>query len=1325
MRYCLLTAVVVVCARLSCTFAQCPSIDYAQRSTYAPYVAAGWDTVIGCTGQGVWLQATSVVTSATFNGTYRVESIPFNPPHPFNTGTQIFLNEDDKFAAAISLPFGFCFFGQTFNTACVGANGVISMGSSMARQNCEYDYSRFSPIPNTRFPIKNAIYGIYEDIDPRVRTNVTNRGIYQAVVGQYPCRQLCVSWNGIAQYGRSFLGISNSSLYSTYQIVLHEGTNIIDVYVKIRKCCSTTNNGLGTIGIQNAAGTSAFTAPGRNGWTGDIDSSEAWRFIPQGPLNYTVTWYSGTDTSAASGTVVGRGDSLFVAPTTTSTYTARLTYMACNGLSYDLTTLVTVGIDTCRASVSASALQVCPMQEVQLSLSTPPCAYVKSVLWSNGDTSRSTTVQPAATTQYSVAVTYHNGCVDTIIQTIAVSDTMLVSHSDTVVENQLPWTYRGRRFPAATSNASFVYNDTMGCPVRESYSLHVWHNVLDTADSTVCENGLPLVWNNHTFASAGTYTTTFAGGASHGEDSTLTMRLMVSNITNVTIRDTVVENSLPTTVCGTAVSTGASDTIVRLTTVNNSGCDSLVEYRLHVWRNVQAEADSIVCHNKLPIVWNGQTFVGGGSCVVNLLTTHGADSTLTMTVSVVGNPAATVRDTVVERGLPHSYRQRTYSAPVSGDTFVVANTAGCDSIVTYSLHIWYNTTGQTDTVVCHNMLPLQWHGHLFDTVSPLTTAMSRVDTLIGVGMHGVDSILTMTLYVGPVYSVEVFDTICNDIRLLFCSEYCDSSGVYVCHSVTGNGCDSIVTLRLTIKQELHRNVYDTVYERELPYSRYGLTLRDRPAPRGMTQYDTSSLYTIYNTIGCDSVIHYELHLYLNSYDTVVASCCVNQLPFVWLGYRFDVGGIVNDTMLSHNGADSIVSFLLAVHDTSHTTMQVSACDGYRWIDGYRYTASTTSPVVTLRTVYGCDSIVHLDLTVYQVMRTVESVVACDSFVWDNGHTYFVSTNTATKTFEGSSGCDSIVTLNLAIYNSRHTELTDTLCSSERYRFGAGRMLSDPGTYYDTLRTYRGCDSTVTLHLAVRPQPSLAIVSEYQCRTANYLLTAQSNVDCFLWNSVPYDPALNEQETNRVVSVNPQQTTVYTVTADYYQRLTCPSFSSVTLDPVPPINVELEVSPTFLTHDRNLLTAIDRSHGHIGRNWFIDGEYMGSNAYVYYTNIDKDSIPVMLEVYNNICRDTAYRLVQVRKYALWIPTAFTPDAKEGSDVNRTFAAVGEGIAEFEMNVYSRNGVLVFHSSNIHDGWDGTYRGQRCPQGAYTYVIRYRHIGTNEAYGNETGAVLLIR
>ena len=1303
--------------------AQCPSIDYALRSTFAPYVAQGWDTVAGCSGQGLWLQASTVVTSASFNGTYRVDSIPFDPPHPFNTGTQIFLNEDDKFANAISLPFGFCFFGQTYNTACVGANGVISLGSSMARQTCVYDYSRYSPIPNTRFPIKNAIYGIYEDIDPRVNTNVANRGIYQAVVGQYPCRQLCVSWNGISQYGRG-VGFFHmvSQYYSTYQIVLHEGTNIIDVYVQTRRCCSTTNEGLGTIGIQNAAGTSAFTAPGRNGWTGDVSTPEAWRFVPQGPLNYNVSWYLGTDTSAATGILLAaHGDSLFVTPDTTTTYTARLTYMACNGLSYDLTTQITVGIDTCRAAIAASASQICPSQPDTLSVVPRQCANVEHVLWNTGDTSRSIVVRPTATAHYTALVTYHNGCTDTLGYSVIVSDTMIAYRYDTIVENQLPWSHRGHSFTAPAARTAFVYTDTTGCPVRENYSLHVWMNVRHTADSSVCENNLPLVWNGHTFASAGTYVTTFAAGASHGEDSTLTMRVAVRRNTYSTLYDTAVQNSLPLTVCGTAVTTMAADTSLTITAANQAGCDSVVSYHLHVWCNVSARADSAVCRLSLPLTWNGHTFADSGAWVANMLTTHGADSTLTMHVSVNENPTVWVGDTIVERQLPWRYRGLSYNA-AARDTFVVANASRCDSIINYSLHVWYNTSGRADTAVCYNHLPLRWHGWLFDTTAAMPTAMSRVDTLRGMGMHGVDSILTITLHVSPVYSLAIYDTVCTGGRF-FCGRQCDSMGQYRCTLTTSQGCDSVVTLHLTVNSETHSYEYDTVCQRDLPFARYNLHISGIAAPHGVVHYDTSTTYTIHNTSECDSVIHYHLHINLNSYDTVDTACCANQLPLTWRGRRYTRGGMANDTLPSHNGADSVVSFRLTVRDTSQTTMHVEACDSYLWIDGRRYTYSTSAPQVTLRNSLGCDSVVRLELIVDHVLHTVCEVTACDSFTWIDGNTYSSPTTTASVTFESDEGCDSVVTLHLTLHHSQHTYLFDTFCRSEQYRFGAGRVLTDPGTYHDTLRTRRGCDSIVTLRLAVRQQPPLEIVSTYSCRTACYTLTAQSNVDYYSWSASPDDPVLSPFVHNKVIYVSPQQPTVYTVCADYYDHTTCPSFRSISLEPLLPVKAEIEVSPTFLTYGNNRLTAIDRSHGHDGRNWYLFGEYYGSNAYIYYTNIEGDSVPLMLEVYNSSCRDTAYRLVQVRKYALWVPSAFTPDAADGT--NRIFAAVGEGIAQFEMHVYSRNGVIVFHSDNIHEGWDGTYRGTRCPQGAYTYVIRYLHIGTNEAYEVTTGTVLLIR
>jgi hypothetical protein len=45
---------------------------------------------------------------------------------------------------------------------------------------------------------------------------------------------------------------------------------------------------------------------------------------------------------------------------------------------------------------------------------------------------------------------------------------------------------------------------------------------------------------------------------------------------------------------------------------------------------------------------------------------------------------------------------------------------------------------------------------------------------------------------------------------------------------------------------------------------------------------------------------------------------------------------------------------------------------------------------------------------------IDSIIACDSYTWIDGITYFSSNNTAMTTISGQNGCDSVVTLNLNI-----------------------------------------------------------------------------------------------------------------------------------------------------------------------------------------------------------------------------------------------------------------------------------------------------------------------
>lgn len=75
--------------------------------------------------------------------------------------------------------------------------------------------------------------------------------------------------------------------------------------------------------------------------------------------------------------------------------------------------------------------------------------------------------------------------------------------------------------------------------------------------------------------------------------------------------------------------------------------------------------------------------------------------------------------------------------------------------------------------------------------------------------------------------------------------------------------------------------------------------------------------------------------------------------------------------------------------------------------------------------------------------------------------------------------------------------------------------------------------------------------------------------------------------------------------------------------------------------------------------------------------------------------------------LWVPNAFAPASGDPElqvfhvRLNRNDAS----ISNFKMAIYNRAGHQVFSSMDINTTWDGTYRGNRLPQGAYVYVLYY--------------------
>lgn len=310
--------------------------ELRSQASACPSVNAGPDQTV-CPGQCTNLTATIQGTLGTT--TYAVQNIPYSP-YAYGAGTQVLINIDDTWTNAINLPFCFQFFGTTYNQFVIGSNGLISFNLAYAGGFCQWSFTAANAIPNNGVPI-NAIMSPYHDIDPSITGANTACDVRYAVYGTAPCREMVISWYEIPMFNSPC-----HSMLATQQIVLHETTNIIDMYIQNKPLCTSWNGGLAIQGIQNATGTVAYAVGGRNAtqWTATNDGK---RFMPTGPPNYTLTWYG------PSGSL-GSANPITVCPASTTTYTATVVNNTCAG---NITVSDQVTVFTTAAGVTTTGAQ--------------------------------------------------------------------------------------------------------------------------------------------------------------------------------------------------------------------------------------------------------------------------------------------------------------------------------------------------------------------------------------------------------------------------------------------------------------------------------------------------------------------------------------------------------------------------------------------------------------------------------------------------------------------------------------------------------------------------------------------------------------------------------------------------------------------------------------------------------------------------------------------------------------------------------------------------------------------------------------------------------
>lgn len=276
-------------------------------------------------------------------------------------------------------------------------------------------------------------------------------------------------------------------------------------------------------------------------------------------------------------------------------------------------------------------------------------------------------------------------------------------------------------------------------------------------------------------------------------------------------------------------------------------------------------------------------------------------------------------------------------------------------------------------------------------------------------------------------------------------------------------------------------------------------------------------------------------------------------------------------------------------------------------------------------------------------------------------------------------------------------------------------------------------NSATASVAVNPAPEVSFTSDIQKGCApltvqfkNLSTMTSGKITSWSWNFGDGD-SYNSENPDYCYHNAGNYSVDLTVVADNgcSSTLNIPNMISAYSHP----NARFTLSTQSNTLAGTLVQFKDGSTDAYGiSNWswnFYDGTVSTSNLQnPTHTYSDTGLYCTRLVVTNTYgCTDSTSNCLAIAPiFNLYIPSAFSPN---GDGKNDIFQPEGQYVKSFEMYIYNEQGMQIYHTADINQGWNGTTtRGSKvCQEGTYVYIISV----TDSQNKNHTykGSVTLIK
>lgn len=585
-----------------------------------------------------------------------------------------------------------------------------------------------------------------------------------------------------------------------------------------------------------------------------------------------------------------------------------------------------------------------------------------------------------------------------------------------------------------TTNAYYHYDRlAVGGVCDKVYKLNltVLHTYVDSSSVEVCGS---YDWRGTHYNASGNYTVNVTSTATDACDSIFKLHLVVNPV-----YPDVHYNPVACDVFYWAPANRYyyDDASFVENFYTRKGCDSIVYVNLHV-----AHSSDRVSQRTMDAcgsyTWplTGVTYTASTTAEYSFSDGQACDSTIQLILTI---HQIDTTDFVAESCDNYTWRGEGYAQ--SGTYYDTEHTAfGCDSILKLQLTVYpSHTDALFEATVCDSYL---WHGSTY-------TASTQTPTYRTTTIHGCDSMVTLHLTVHYSGS-EVVDVTACDSYTWHGNTYTTSTTTPVFHTQTTHGCDSTANLHLVMHFS-SAAVFDTMVCDQLSWI-------DGHTYTSSTNTPTVVL-TGANAGGCDSTVTLHLTVGRSTSDQTQTGCD----SIVWNGTTYTESSDVVSTYTNVLGCDSVETYHLVVRYSTTGSESVTACDTYTW-NGTTYDYEPVDATYVTLNEAGCDSTVTLLLTLHHTSTSVEEEEACDSYTW-HGNTYTESVNVGEVSYltTNSEGCDSTVLLILNLQHSVYSNITEQAVGQYIWE---GQTYTTSGTYSHTYTAANGCDSVVTLRLAI-------------------------------------------------------------------------------------------------------------------------------------------------------------------------------------------------------------------------------------------------------------------